>query len=111
MNGPKVPWSLSPLTTTGRTLMLVDIQNLAGTLCLTANDVQWVRDAVTQSEVVPLRTQIVVACHRRNVAVVAFGWRNARILSAGRPAVRVVGSDDRGRGTGQEIRARDCRIR
>lgn len=84
MNGPPAPSNARPSWTAGRAIILVDIQNLAGAHRLSATDVQRVRDAVT--EIAAPRTQTVVACHHRNTATVAFGWRNARILSGTRPA-------------------------
>lgn len=63
----------------GRTLVLVDIENLAGNGRLTPAAT---RDsaALVQAAIPAVDTQVIVACNKLNIVNVMFDWPDARIL-------------------------------
>lgn len=61
-----------------RTVMLVDIENVAGKPRLTASETRWIAQALA-ALTGDRSVQTIVACNRLNAAAVMFGYPGARI--------------------------------
>ena len=73
------PWSTRLTPAHERSVILVDVQNIAGRFLLTPLDVAKIRTLVRAGAAGPT-SHTIVACDRKNAAAVAFGWPDARTL-------------------------------
>lgn len=64
----------------GRRLVLVDLENVAGGPCHTADEAQWVRRRLADCGALAVGDQVTVAVDGSGLACVAWPWQGARCL-------------------------------